>query len=85
MVLLSVNLNIFFFSIYLNNVGYPPKVDPSTQKLAICWYQYLKANKEISSEELKQYSVLLAVNELFPSDLSCLEENDLKEKLGISY
>jgi hypothetical protein len=34
-------------------------------------------------EEAKHYSIAFAVNELFPSDLSTLEEEDVEAKLGI--
>lgn len=34
-------------------------------------------------EEAKQYGIAFAVNELFPSDLSTLEEDDFEVKFGI--
>lgn len=63
--------------------GFPPEPSSATKNLAINWFQFLSHVKEFTKEEAKQYGIAFAVNELFPSDLSTLEEDDFEAKLGI--
>jgi len=65
--------------------GPSPVLENSTESLSVSWFQFLRSIKEISKEDLKRYSILFTVNELFPSTISALEEADLTLKLGINF